>query len=231
MGGLGAASLGEALAVGWRALRGQQSGERRRKEEETLNPTAMRREISILPCLIAGLTLLDRIPAIFAAGESRPPNVVLIVADDLGYADLSCQGATDFATPNLDRMAREGVRLTSFYVAASVCSPSRAALLTGCYPDRVGVTEVYFPTRAPNGQGAGPGKAGLHPDEITLAEILQGRGYATACVGKWHLGDHPDFLPTKQGFDRVLRSSLLERHGLVGRECRPGSIATTRRCR
>lgn len=136
-----------------------------------------------------------------AADATRPPNIVLIFCDDLGYADLSCQGATDFATPHLDKMAAQGARLTHFYVPASVCSASRAALMTGCYPDRVGVTGVFFPTLAKDGQPAGPGKAGLHPDELTIAEMLKSRGYATTCIGKWHLGDHPDFLPTRQGFD------------------------------
>ncbi len=154
---------------------------------------------SILPGLLAGLTLLTQVGA--AADETRPPNIVLIFADDLGYADLGCFGARDFKTPNLDRLAGEGARLTGFYVPASVCSASRAALLTGCYPDRVGVTGVFFPTRAKDGKPAGPGDSGLHPDEITIAEVLKTRGYATACIGKWHLGDHPDFLPTKQGFD------------------------------
>lgn len=151
----------------------------------------------ILPCFLVGLTLLSR------AGD-RPPNIVLILADDLGYADLGCYGATDFATPNLDRIAREGAKLTSFYAPASVCSASRAGLLTGCYPQRIGVSGVFFPTREKGGQPAGPGRMGLHPDEITIAEVLKTKGYATACVGKWHLGDHPDFLPTKQGFDEYL---------------------------
>lgn len=152
----------------------------------------------------AGLALCLGSPILAWAGPPEaepPPNVVLILCDDLGYADLGCQGARDFATPHLDRMAEEGIRLTNFYVPASVCSASRAALLTGCYPDRVGVTGVFFPTRARDGQPPGPGKEGLHPDESTLAERLRSRGYATACIGKWHLGDHRDFLPTRQGFD------------------------------
>ena len=153
----------------------------------------------VLPCLLVGLTLLSQ--AISATGVERPPNIVLIFADDLGYADLGSFGAQDFKTPNLDRLAREGARLTNFYVPASVCSASRAALLTGSYPDRVGVTGVFFPTRAKDGQPAGHGDKGLNPDEITIAEVLKEKGYATICIGKWHLGDHPDFLPTKQGFD------------------------------
>lgn len=120
-----------------------------------------------------------------------PPNVVIVFADDLGYGDLGCYGARGYRTPNLDRMAAEGLRFTSFYAAQAVCSASRAALLTGCYPNRIGI------------QGAlGPGsKTGLHADEWTLAEILKTRGYATAIFGKWHLGDAPPFLPTRHGFD------------------------------
>ncbi|MCB1228798.1 MAG: sulfatase [Verrucomicrobiae bacterium] len=155
----------------------------------------MRRRLIILPCLLAGLTLFSQ------AEETRPPNFILIFADDLGYADLGCFGAKDFETPNLDRMAKEGAKLTNFYVPASVCSASRAALLTGCYPDRVGITGVLFPTRAKDDQPAGPGTTGLNPDEITIAETLKTKDYATACIGKWHLGDDTAFLPTKQGFD------------------------------
>lgn len=129
------------------------------------------------------------------AAESRPPNFLIIFTDDLGYGDLGVQGAEDFRTPHVDRMAQEGVRFTSFYVAAGVCTPSRAALLTGCYPMRLGLGHrVLFPYST----------TGLNPDEITLAEILRGRGYATGCIGKWHLGHHKKFLPTRQGFDYYL---------------------------
>ena len=127
------------------------------------------------------------------------PNIVIIFTDDQGYADVGIYGAKGFATPNLDRLAGEGRRFTSFYVGASVCSPSRAALLTGCYPQRVGIDGfVFFPTRGAN---AGPGPDGLHPNEITIAEMLKEQGYVTGCVGKWHLGDAKPFLPTRQGFD------------------------------
>lgn len=143
-----------------------------------------------------------------ASSQSVPeqidrPNVILIFADDQGYADIGCYGAQGFATPHLDRLAWEGCRFTSFYVSASVCSASRAALLTGCYHLRVGVKGVFFPTRADAEKGiqAGPGRKGLHPDEVTIAELLKQRGYATACFGKWHLGDAKPFLPTRQGFD------------------------------
>src|SRR5215813_6682708 len=121
----------------------------------------------------------------------RAPNIVIIFADDLGYADIGSFGATGYATPNLDRMAREGARLTDFYVAQAVCSASRAALLTGCYSNRVGI------------QGALDHRAdyGISDSEMTIAQILKARGYATAIYGKWHLGHHPQFLPTRHGFD------------------------------
>ncbi|RME96141.1 MAG: arylsulfatase [Verrucomicrobia bacterium] len=123
--------------------------------------------------------------------HAAPPNFVIINIDDLGYGDIGPFGSTLNRTPNLDRMAAEGRRLTSFY-AAPVCSPSRASLMTGCYPKRVlPIPHVLFPAYA----------TGLHPDEITIAELLRERGYATAIVGKWHLGDQPEFLPTRQGFD------------------------------
>lgn len=129
-------------------------------------------------------------PAIF--GAPRRPNIVLILADDLGYGDLGVYGATTIRTPNLDRMAAEGLRFTNYYAPASVCTPTRAALMTGCYPMRVGLGyRVLFPYST----------TGLHPDEITVAEVLKEAGYATACVGKWHLGCQPKFLPTRQGFD------------------------------
>ena len=118
------------------------------------------------------------------------PNIILINTDDLGYADISPFGGK-VGTPQLDRMAREGMRLTSHY-AAPVCSPSRAAMMTGCYPKRVlPIPGVLFPAAA----------VGLNPEEVTVAEVLKQNGYATACIGKWHLGDQPEFLPTAQGFE------------------------------
>jgi len=123
--------------------------------------------------------------------SGRKPNFVIIFTDDQGYADVGCFGAKGFATPNLDRMAAEGTKFTDFYSAAPVCSPARAALLTGCYPRRVSIPRVLFPRD----------NIGLNPEEITIAELLKKRGYATACIGKWHLGHLPQFLPTSQGFD------------------------------
>ena len=134
---------------------------------------------------------------LFARAEERPPNFIVIFCDDLGYADLGCFGSEKIKTPTLDRMAAEGMRLTSFYSTCSVCSPSRSSLLTGCYPRRVNMHVndrnlcVLFPAD----------KKGLNPEETTIAETLKAKDYATICVGKWHVGDHPDFLPHKQGFD------------------------------
>ena len=130
-------------------------------------------------------------------GAQEPPNFIVVFIDDMGYADIGPFGASTQSTPHLDRMAREGMILTDFYSTCSVCTPSRSSLLTGCYPRRVNmhVDEkslcVLFP-------GA---RKGLNPDETTIAEALKTRGYATACIGKWHVGDHPEFLPTSQGFD------------------------------
>lgn len=129
-------------------------------------------------------------------GASENPNFVVIFTDDQGYGDLGCFGGTHVSTPRIDQMAAEGAKLTSFYVAAPVCTPSRAALMTGCYPKRVDMaTGSNFAVLL-----AGDTK-GLNPKEITIAEVLKTAGYATGMFGKWHLGDQPDFLPTKQGFD------------------------------
>ena len=127
--------------------------------------------------------------------EERSPNIVILFADDLGYGDLGCYGHPSIRTPHLDRMAAQGMRSTQFYSAAEVCTPSRAALLTGRLPIRSGMAgdtrRVLFPDS--------PG--GLQDSEITLAEALKEKGYATACIGKWHLGHRPQYLPTRHGFD------------------------------
>ena len=129
------------------------------------------------------------VPYLPISAETKP-NVVIIFMDDMGYGDIGPFGATKQKTPELDRMAKEGMRLTSFY-AAPVCSVSRAQLLTGCYGARIDVPGVY---------GPGSGK-GLNPKELTIAERLKDLGYATMCIGKWHVGDQAEFLPTSQGFD------------------------------
>jgi arylsulfatase A len=121
----------------------------------------------------------------------RLPNFVVIFIDDMAYADVGPFGAKDYPTPHLDRMAAEGVRFTDFYAAASSCTPSRAGLMTGCYPQRVGLPYVLGPDA----------KVGISDGETTIAQMLKPRGYSTACYGKWHLGDHAEFLPTRHGFD------------------------------
>jgi len=136
-------------------------------------------------------TLFVLLTALLATtATARPPNVVVIFIDDMGYGDIGPFGATKQRTPHLDRMAKEGMKLTSFY-ATPVCSVSRAQMMTGCYGARVSVPGVYFPGQS----------VGLNPSEVTVAERLKEKGYATQMVGKWHLGDQPEFLPTRQGFD------------------------------
>ncbi|WP_075601853.1 sulfatase family protein [Saccharicrinis aurantiacus] len=124
--------------------------------------------------------------------SAQTQNFIIIFTDDQGYEDLGCFGSNKVKTPNIDNMAKEGLKLTSFYVASSVCSPSRAALLTGRMPKRVGVPGVLFPRK---------NEKGLSPDEITIAELLKEKDYATALVGKWHLGHKKKYLPLNQGFD------------------------------
>ena len=137
------------------------------------------------------LLLLTFAAPLQAAPASRSPNIVLIFCDDMGYADVGCFGAKGYQTPNLDRLARQGIRFTDFYVPQAVCSASRIALLTGCYPNRVGILGALGPAA----------KIGIHSNELTMAEMLKARGYATAIYGKWHLGRPAPFLPTAHGFD------------------------------
>lgn len=134
--------------------------------------------------------LLLTIAATWTNAAERPPNVVLIFIDDMGYADIGPFGNTEVKTPHLDKFATQGMKFTNFY-ATPVCSMSRACLLTGCYNTRISIPGVLFPNS----------KVGLHPDEVTLGDIAKQKGYATAAIGKWHLGFQPEFLPTKQGFD------------------------------
>ena len=138
------------------------------------------------------LALLSLFPLLApaAAAENRP-NVVLVYMDDMGYADVSAFGAKGYTTPNIDRLAAEGRKFTSFHVAQAVCSASRTALLTGCYPNRIGIHGALGPQSG----------HGIHADEMTLAEVFKQKGYATACFGKWHLGQHPKSLPPNHGFD------------------------------
>lgn len=155
------------------------------------HPTRFSRGLLIL----WALSLLTVVSSATTLAAEKLPNIVVIFADDLGYGDLGCFGHPTIRTPNLDRMAAEGMKLTQFYSAAPVCTPSRAALMTGRLPIRNGMCSdkrrVLFPESA----------GGIPADEITLAEALKECGYATACVGKWHLGHLPQFLPTSNGFD------------------------------
>ena len=129
--------------------------------------------------------------ASFASAKDRLPNFVIFYIDDMGYADIGPFGAKGYSTPNLDRMAREGIRFTNFHVSSAVCSASRSALMTGCYHGRVGIHGAL-----------GPGaKIGISDTEMTMAELVKQKGYATAIYGKWHLGHHPQFLPVRHGFD------------------------------
>jgi arylsulfatase A-like enzyme len=150
------------------------------------------RRTQVPACLLLGPLLAGGAASGWAA--ERPPNVVLVYADDLGYGDIGAYGAKAIRTPHIDRLATEGVRFTDFYVAQAVCSASRAALLTGTYPNRIGILGALFPTST----------NGIADGETTLAEVLKARGYATAIYGKWHLGHLPPFLPTRHGFDDYL---------------------------
>ncbi len=159
------------------------------------NPNFHRRSFLKLAAATAAAPLMSA--KYLRASNKSKPNFVIIFCDDLGYGDIGCFGSQKHRTPNIDRMAAEGRKFTDFYVTSGVCTPSRSSLMTGCYPQRVGMHSsdrnecVLFPVA----------KQGLNPDEITIAEVLKKQGYATACVGKWHLGDQPPFLPTNQGFD------------------------------
>lgn len=146
----------------------------------------MNTRLAVIVAAVAAIA----VPVLSSAEESKP-NFIVILTDDLGYGDFACYGASDIKTPNIDRMADEGTKFESFYVS-SVCSPTRASLLTGCYPQRVGIGGVHFPRNAGNG---------LDPSEITIAELMKEQGYATALIGKWHVGYLLDRTPPAQGFD------------------------------
>ena len=143
----------------------------------------MKRKLIWLVFIVALLTT--------SVAAQRLPNIVIIFIDDMGYADIGPFGAKGYKTPSLDRMAKEGIRFTNFYVAQGVCSASRAALLTGTYPNRIGIHGALGPNA----------KHGISNNEMTIAQMLKTKGYATAIFGKWHLGHHPQFLPTRHGFD------------------------------
>ncbi len=145
--------------------------------------------------LLLALVLILEIASPLQAKE-RPPNVILIMADDLGYHDLSCYGHPKIKTPVIDGLARDGVKLTSFYAGSTICTPSRMALLTGAYPSRLGWTKGVVGYMMPK-------RHGLSPDALTIAEVFKSQGYVTGLFGKWHLGDEAPFLPHRQGFDQV----------------------------
>jgi arylsulfatase A len=147
-----------------------------------VSTVASARLLSLLAALVVAIP-----PSVVA----RPPNIVIILTDDQGYADVGVFGAKGFVTPNLDRMAAEGRKFTNFHVAQPVCSASRAALLTGCYPNRIGIHGALGPRD----------RHGIADTEMTLAQLVKQKDYATAIMGKWHLGHHPQFLPTRHGFD------------------------------
>ncbi len=144
---------------------------------------------NIILFLVACIPIANSVIA--QISDSTAPNIVIIFTDDQGYSDVGVYGAKGFTTPNLDQMAADGIRFTDFYVAQPVCSASRTALLTGCYPNRLGITGALGPNAT----------HGLHADETTLAELCKSKGYATAIYGKWHLGNRQPFLPTRHGFD------------------------------
>lgn len=140
---------------------------------------------------LAGLAAA--VPA-FGASTPKPVNIIVVFIDDMGYGDLGCYGATGYKTPNIDRMAAQGVRFTNFVSAQAVCSASRAGIMTGCYPNRVGISGALMPDS----------KVGLNPEEETMAEVLKKQQYKTIAIGKWHLGCLKEFLPLQQGFDEYL---------------------------
>ena len=150
---------------------------------------------------LACLVVLSAFLAGCGTQVHRPPNFIIIFIDDLGYADIGPFGSKLNRTPNLDRMAEEGMILTDFYVAAPVCTPSRAALLTGCYPQRIDMATNALPGSANNIVLFPGDPKGLNPSEITIADMLKEKGYATTCIGKWHLGDQKPWLPRNHGFD------------------------------
>ncbi len=143
--------------------------------------------------LITSLAIASSL-GMHSCSSEQSPNIVIILTDDQGYADVGCYGAEGFTTPNLDKMASEGIRFTNFYASQAVCSASRASLLTGCYSERVGIRGALMPWS----------DNGLNPEEITIAEMLKAEGYATGIFGKWHLGHHKQFLPLQNGFDEYL---------------------------
>jgi arylsulfatase len=138
-----------------------------------------------------------------STAQTSKPNIIFIMTDDQGYGDLGSYGSKDLMTPNIDKMAKDGIQFTDYYAAANVCTPSRAGVLTGCYPQRIGMSQVLFPSRGP-AYIEGKNNIGFNPEEQTIPELLRDNGYKTACSGKWHLGHLREFLPLQHGFDEYL---------------------------
>jgi arylsulfatase len=162
---------------------------------------------------IFALFIICAVSINYVSAAIADPNIIIIFADDLGYADIGCFGAKKIKTPNLDKMAKEGIRFTEFYVAQPVCSASRAALLTGCYPSRVGIFGALGPSS----------KIGINSNEVTIAELVKQKGYATAIFGKWHLGHHKPFLPIYHGFDEYFGLPYSNDMWPYHPEAKPGS--------
>ena len=150
--------------------------------------------VKILFLFILTISILESYGNGILEKTKKYPNIIIILADDMGYGDLACYGAIQYATPNLDKLASQGLRFTQFYVGQAVCSASRAALLTGCYPNRIGINGALNPNA----------EIGLNAEEVTIAELVKERNYKTAVIGKWHLGHHLKFLPLQHGFDEYL---------------------------
>jgi len=181
-----------SIPAGLRGLAGSTFGGFQVEDEELkafMGDSKLLQTLRLVSCVAA---MLGFAAEVSAADSDPSPNIVFIFVDDQGYYDLGCYGATEIKTPRIDGLADAGTRFADYYAAAPICSPSRAGLLTGCYPRRVG-NQIWV-HRADS-------RSGIHPDELTIAELLKDNGYATACIGKWHLGFHEPFLPHNQGFD------------------------------
>src|SRR6185436_4828501 len=150
--------------------------------------------------------------------KATRPNVILILTDDMGYGDLGCYGGFPYHTPNINRLANQGMRFTNFYVSQAVCSASRSSFLTGCYPNRIGISGALSPYA----------EIALNPEEETIAELLKAKGYKTSMVGKWHLGQKVPYLPLNYGFDEYLGLPFSHDYWPVNYDGKPADTATTR---
>ena len=174
---------------------------------------------------IASRFLIYTIVVVGFSGFNQPlvektttPNVILILTDDMGYGDLECYGGFPYHTPNINKLANEGMRFTNFYVSQAVCSASRSSFLTGCYPNRIGISGALSPFA----------EIALNPEEETIPELLKTKGYKTGMVGKWHLGYNPPFLPLNHGFDEYLGLPVSHDYWPVNYDGKPADTSTTR---